>query len=177
MRFWPVRSLLSSVLLLLFLSLSFSNELNGQTTISDGLTGVVTNPSNALVPNAEVEIKDNAKSTAQSTKTDREGVYRFFFLARGRYTLTVGHEGFQKELLGPPGTVNVTFEIAKANRTGGALLLETDTSFSGIGRGFIVETDIVAPITGAIELQDPAAIGGAERRCALTLLGSSKLNP
>jgi hypothetical protein len=51
MRFSLVRSLLSSVLLL-FLSLSFSNELNAQTTTSGGLTGVVTDPSNLLVPNA-----------------------------------------------------------------------------------------------------------------------------
>jgi hypothetical protein len=51
MRFSLVRSLLSSVLLL-FLSLSFSNELNAQTTTSGGLTDVVTDPSNLLVPNA-----------------------------------------------------------------------------------------------------------------------------
>src|SRR5439155_3270619 len=121
MRFWPVRSLLFSVLLL-FLPLSFSNELNAQTTTSGGLTGVVTDPSNALVPNAEVEIKDNGKGTIQSTtKTDREGVYRFFFLAPGRYTLTVTHVGFRQEsravniLLGPQVSVNVTLEIAKAS--------------------------------------------------------------
>ena len=120
MRFWPVRSLLFSFLLL-FLSLSFSNELNAQTTTSGGLTGVVTDPSNALVPNAEVEIKDNAKGTIQSTKTDNEGVYRFFFLAPGRYTLTVTHVGFRQErravtvLLGPEVSVNVRLEIAKAS--------------------------------------------------------------
>src|SRR5438552_15927854 len=120
MRFWPVRSLLFSVLLL-FLSLSFSNELNAQTTTSGGLTGVVTDPSNALVPKAEVEIEDNAKGTIQSTKTDYEGVYRFFFLAPGRYTLTVTHAGFRDEkrgmnvLLGPPVSVNVTLEITKAS--------------------------------------------------------------
>jgi Carboxypeptidase regulatory-like domain len=122
MRFWPVPSLLSSVLLL-FLSLSFSNALNAQTTTSGGLTGVVTDPSNALVPNADVEIKDIAKGTIQSTKTDREGVYRFFFLAPGRYTLTVKHAGFRDEkrgvnvLLGPPVSVNVVLEIAKASTT------------------------------------------------------------
>src|SRR5437870_2179355 len=122
MRFWPVRSSFFSVLLL-FLSLSFSNELNAQTTTSGGLSGVVTDPSNALVPNAEVEIKNNAKGTVQSTKTDREGVYRFFFLAPGRYMLTVTHGGFRQEsravtvLLGPQVSVNVRLEIAKASTT------------------------------------------------------------
>ena len=73
------------------------------------------------MPNAIVEIRDEAKATTQTTKTDREGVYQFFFLAPGRYTLTAAHEGFQKErravqvLLGPPCTVNITLEIAKAS--------------------------------------------------------------
>lgn len=111
---------LYSALLLLF---SISNELRGQTTNSGGLTGVVTDPSHALVPGADVEIKDNAKGTTQSTKTDREGVYRFFFLAPGRYTLTVTRDGFRKEsravnvLLGPPVSVNIALEIPKASTT------------------------------------------------------------
>jgi len=73
------------------------------------------------VPNADVEIKDNRKGTTRATKTDGEGVYRFFFLAPSRYTLTIMHDGFRKEirtvsvLLGPPGTLNVSLEIAKAS--------------------------------------------------------------
>jgi hypothetical protein len=107
-----------SFLLLVF---SFASDLNAQTTTSGGLTGVVTDQSQAVVPDADVEIKDNAKGTTQSTKTDREGVCRFFFLAPSTYTLTVMHEGFRKEsravnvLLGPPGTVNLTLEIATAS--------------------------------------------------------------
>lgn len=110
-------------LLLVFLGLllvpPISNLSIAQTTTSGGLVGVVTDPSNAVVPNADVEIKDNAKSTHQSTKTDRAGVYRFFFLAPERYTLTVSHGGFRTEnravnvLLGPPVSVNVTLQVAK----------------------------------------------------------------
>lgn len=92
-----------------------------ETTTSGGLTGVVTDPSGAVVPNADVEINDNARGTAQSTRADREGVYRFFFLAPSIYMLTVMHEGFRTDsravnvLLGPPGTVNIALEIAKAS--------------------------------------------------------------
>src|SRR5262245_14814811 len=113
--------LLRLLCLPLFLLFCLSYEVKAQTTTSGGLTGVVTDQSNAVVPNADVEIKDNRKGTSQSTRTDREGVYRFFFLPPARYTLTVGQEGFQKEstavnvLLGPPGTVNVTLEIAKTS--------------------------------------------------------------
>jgi hypothetical protein len=107
MRLRPV-----SILLLVVLLASSANKLNAQTTISGGLTGVVTDQSGAVVPNAEVEIRDSAKGTTQSTKTDQQGVYRFFFLAPARYALTVTYEGFRTEsravnvLLPPPGTVN-----------------------------------------------------------------------
>jgi hypothetical protein len=99
------------------LGLCLSDELNAQTTTSGGLTGVVSDPSEAVVPDALVEIRDTAKGTVQSAKTDRDGVYRFFFLTPSRYTLTVSREKFRKTsrtvnvLLGPPGTMNVNLEI------------------------------------------------------------------
>lgn len=98
-----------------------SNRLNAQTTASGALAGVVTDPSSAVIPDASVEIKGIAKGTTQSTKTDREGEYHFFFLAPGRYTLSVTCGGFRSEsravnvLLGPPVSVNVVLEIAEEN--------------------------------------------------------------
>jgi hypothetical protein len=103
------------------LAIGLASELNGQTTTSGGLTGVITDQTNSVVANAEIEIRNDSKGTSQSTKTDREGVYRFFFLAPARYQLTVTHTGFRKEsravnvFLGPLATVNVTLEIAKAS--------------------------------------------------------------
>jgi len=108
-------------LLMLLLCLPYKS--GAQTTTSGGLTGVVTDPSRAVVPGASIEIADTARCTTQSTKTDREGVYQFFFLAPGKYRLTVTLEGFQKAsravnvLLGPPVTVNVALEIAKESTT------------------------------------------------------------
>jgi Carboxypeptidase regulatory-like domain len=127
-------------LLLVFLGLvlvmPISSVSIAQTTTSGGLAGVVTDPSNAVVPNAAVEIKDETKGTHQSTKTDREGVYRFFFLAPARYTLTVSLGGFREEkravsvLLGPPVSVNIMLEIAKASTsttvTGEAPLIQAE---------------------------------------------------
>jgi carboxypeptidase family protein len=119
MRLRPQVLLLPAVLL----GLCLFNEARAQTTASGGLTGVVTDPSGAVVPDASAEITDNAKGTTQATKTDREGVYRFFFVAPGRYTLTVTHDGFRTEIrvvtvpLGPPVTVNVVLEIAKTITT------------------------------------------------------------
>lgn len=95
---------------------------------------MVTDPSQAVVPDALVEVRDTAKGTVQSTKTDRDGVYHFFFLAPSTYTLIVTHERF-RELsrtvnvqLGPPGTMNVSLEIEERSTairvTGEAPLLQ-----------------------------------------------------
>lgn len=103
------------------LAICFTNEVRAQTTTSGAVTGVVTDQSGAVVPNADVEIRDVNKGTTESTKSDRDGVYRFFFLSPSRYTLTVEHDRFRKEsrsvtvLLETPVTVNITLEIAKAD--------------------------------------------------------------
>jgi hypothetical protein len=120
-------------LLLVMLMPNFSIA---QTTTSGGLAGVVTDPSKAVVPGADVEIKDNAKGTVQSAKTDQWGVYSFFFVAPGRYRLIVSHPGFREEnqdvnvLLGPPGTRNITLaiagELSTVNVTDEAPLLQAE---------------------------------------------------
>src|SRR5438876_640047 len=105
----------------LLLAVSFSSELAAQTTVSGGLAGVVTDPSKAVVPDADVVVRGSAKGTTQTTKTDRQGVYQFFFLSPGRYMLTVTHVGFRDEtrvvnvLLGPPVSANVSLAIARVS--------------------------------------------------------------
>ena len=105
------------------LAIAVSNELCAQTTTSGGLTGVVTDQGNAVLPSADIQIKEKDKGILQSTKTDREGVYRFFFLLPATYTLTVSHDGFRTEtravtvLLGPPVSANISLQVATANST------------------------------------------------------------
>ena len=95
--------------------------LYAQSTASGGLGGIVVDHSLAVVSDATVEIKDEAKGTVQSTRTDREGSYQFFFLAPGRYAVAVTHVGFRKErrlvdvLVGPQVSVNFTLTIAEAS--------------------------------------------------------------
>ena len=116
-----LRPIAVSLLVGIFLITFFLNRLNAQTTTSGAVTGVVTDQSGAVVPNADVEIRDITKGTIESTKTDRDGVYRFFFLSPSQYTLTVVHDRFRSEtrsvtvLLETPVTVNIMLEIAKAN--------------------------------------------------------------
>ena len=107
---------------LAILAVVFFHASGAQTASSGGLAGVVTDQSGAVLPNAEIEMKDNSKGTLQSAKSDENGVYRFFFLAPGRYTLTVMHDRFREEmrtvsiLLGPPGTLNMSLKLARRTR-------------------------------------------------------------
>ena len=117
MRLWPLQ-LIAAVL---FVVMCCSCSLDAQTATSGALAGVVNDQSGAVVPDAEIEIRDNAKGTTQSLTTDREGAYQFSFLAPGRYTLTVNHSGFREEkrsvnvLLGPAVSVNVTLALLEAH--------------------------------------------------------------
>jgi Carboxypeptidase regulatory-like domain len=55
-------------------------HVQGQTTTTGGLSGVVVDQTAAVVPDAAVEIEDIAKGTVQSAKTGRNGAYHFSFL-------------------------------------------------------------------------------------------------
>jgi len=111
------------LLIILSLVLFFIQDARAQTTTSGGLTGVVSDPSHAVVPDAVVELRCNTKGSIQTARTNGDGVYWFFFLAPGRYTLTVSHAGFRERshdvnvLLGPPGTRNIALEIAGGSAT------------------------------------------------------------
>ena len=82
-------------LFLLVAVVFLSMKLDAQTAISGGLTGVVADPSGAALQNADVEIKQISKGTTRSTRTNRDGVYRFFFLAPDQYLVTVIAPGFE----------------------------------------------------------------------------------
>src|SRR5438445_316294 len=66
--------------LVVALATLFTCEFHPQTTTSGALTAI-TDQTNAVVPNAQVEIKDLAKDTTLSTKSDHEGLHQSFFLA------------------------------------------------------------------------------------------------
>ncbi len=117
MELLPSRWLLASCLLAVFLC----RETSAQTATSGALTGVVTDVTGAVLPGADVGIRDHNKGTTQSTRTDRQGEYEFFFLSPSRYTLTVAHAAFRTEsrdvnvLLGPPVSVNLVLEVANTS--------------------------------------------------------------
>jgi len=66
---------------------------------SADLTGTVTDPSGAAVPNAKVTAIDTAKGAQRTVMTDDQGFYRLSGLAPASYKLSVEHAGFEAEVV------------------------------------------------------------------------------
>jgi hypothetical protein len=60
------------------------------------ITGTVTDPSGAVVPNATVTVTNQETGTPQSSTSNGDGIYSIPGLPVGTYTLTVSAGGFQK---------------------------------------------------------------------------------
>jgi hypothetical protein len=92
MRNLKVLSVISSFVILFALG---SQKAAAQTSTTGDLTGVVTDPTGAVIPNIKVELKDLQRGGTRETKTTDAGVYRFSLLQDGSYEVDVDTEGFQ----------------------------------------------------------------------------------
>ena len=86
---WAQRLCALTVTLLLLAAAAFS-----QTTGNSSLSGVVTDPTGAVVPGATVEIHNPVSEYARSTTTDSAGQFSFTNLPFNPYHLTVTATGF-----------------------------------------------------------------------------------
>lgn len=83
--------------ILFFLSLSlliFSGSIAFAQNSS--LSGIVADPSGAVVPGAVITLTDVSKGSSQQTKTNRAGFYSLPFVPPGNYSMTVEATGFKR---------------------------------------------------------------------------------
>jgi len=66
-----------------------------QNLTNGGVTGTVTDPSGAVVANANVTLKNRATGAIQTTHTNSTGLYAFPFVQPSDYSITVQASGFQ----------------------------------------------------------------------------------
>ncbi len=66
-----------------------------QSNTTGDLTGIVTDTSGAVVPNAAVTLRSVGTGESQTKTTNGEGSYRFALLKPGSYQLTISASGFQ----------------------------------------------------------------------------------
>ena len=103
------------------------------------VTGVVTDPSGAIIPGATVTLTNPSTNISLTAKTTSAGVYVFDSVQVGTYTVTVEHAGFKKFVstgnvltIGQPMTINVKMDVGQVAQSvvvnGAAELVQTSTS-------------------------------------------------
>ena len=118
-----VKKLFLSVLATVLLAGLMVSTAMAQSSVSGDITGLVTDPSGAIVPNANVTLKSKDTGATQTHATNAQGVYRFSLLTPGNYTLTVQAQGFQgaektaQVSVGQASTVNLELAVAQASQT------------------------------------------------------------
>ena len=94
-----------------------------QSLVSGDVTGIVSDPSGAVVPNATVTIKNNGTGPTQSATSNAAGVYRFSLLSPGNYTITGSAQGFQNKsqavtvAVGQAATLNLQLPLGSSSQT------------------------------------------------------------
>lgn len=134
MRFIAVKAFAAAFVLAI-------SGLYGQTSRGT-LTGIVTDPSTAAVPNAIVKITNVETNVSRGTATNQRGVYRFDAVDPGSYEITIESQGFRtytkRSLFISAAQVvawNATLEIGETANTveitGETATLQTESAVRG----------------------------------------------
>ena len=129
------------VVLAVLLTLSLATApLFGQSLTTGNINGTVLDPSNAVVPNATVNLKNIDTGSTASATTNSSGGYSFSLLRPGHYQVSVKQGGFgeitqtvQVEV-GQTSKVDLALSVAKGTETvevsGTAPLINTEPSMN-----------------------------------------------
>jgi hypothetical protein len=129
-------------ILFIFLSLfAMSGLLFAQRDLGT-ITGTITDPQGAAVPNAKITITEDATGVSTSLQSNETGAFTRPAMKGGTYTVTVEAPGFQKAqqknvLINPgaPTLENVTLQVGNASQTvevtAAAPLLQTESPAIG----------------------------------------------
>jgi Carboxypeptidase regulatory-like domain len=121
---------------------SFGSITRSQVIATSRITGTVTDPNGALIPNAQVVVKNNETGNEYKTKSSDEGVFVVASLPVAVYTVTITAQGFKQTVIpnvktevGQAATVEVKLEVGAADETvtvtGGAEVLQKDSTNVG----------------------------------------------
>jgi hypothetical protein len=129
------RGIAAMLLLMVAFAIAGAQEFRGS------LTGKVTDPNEAVVPGAEVNIKNIETNVVNTATTNEDGSYSFPLLQPGKYTLTVTREGFNTAVreglevrVADKLTLDVKMDIgvaATVTTVAGAPVLETGSVTTG----------------------------------------------
>jgi hypothetical protein len=122
--------------MLLLLATGLLIGVRAQTTTVGNINGTVRDPSGAVVPNAEVVIKEEKTGFTRTVNTGSDGIYTALSLPVGVYTVSTSPQGFKTTVasgielhVSESLVVNLTLEVGAVsetvNVTGEAVTVET----------------------------------------------------
>ncbi|HWY58920.1 MAG TPA: carboxypeptidase-like regulatory domain-containing protein [Terriglobales bacterium] len=158
-----------SFAILLFV-LAAMSQVWAQTTTTGDISGVVTDPTGAVIPNASVTLKNIDTGGSQSATTNAQGSYRFALLSPGNYSVTANATGFQpvtqrvSVALGSSASGNLQLSLSSSSTTvevsGQTTAVETDNA--NLNTNFSPEQVALLPNPGndisAVALTSPGAV-------------------
>ncbi len=133
--------MLSRLLGVLALVSTFASILGAQTATAT-LTGYVTDPSGAAVPNAKVILKNPATGVTTNSQTSGNGLYTLPYVVPGSYEISVDATGFQPQVhpdirvqVGLSVRTDFSLKVGASQQsvtvTSGAAMLQTDNATVG----------------------------------------------
>ena len=162
-RYWP--------LLLVPFVLTIPSRVTAQ-TVTGSITGTVTDPTGAVIPNAQVTAHNIATGVDTQATTNAAGIYNIRFLPIGEYEVTVHASGFVTAKR-PPFALEVdqTVKFDAHLQTGGATTTVNvqgdvapilNTTDAALGTTFTANTVRNIPLNGldfsALTLYTPGAV-------------------
>ena len=136
----------SAALTLAILFLALASSVSAQVGTSS-ITGVVTDPSGAVVANAKVEVRNEDTGVVFNGTTTSAGTYSFPALIPGPYTISVTQPGFQTFssvhnilTIGAPLVVDVTLRVGGVTET-----VEVEESAQRLETSNATVSDIMDP--------------------------------
>ncbi len=81
--------------MLVLMALGLFAGVNAQTATIGNLSGTIRDPGGAIVPKADVEIKEETTGATRIAHANDDGYYLFTSLPAGRYTVTTAPQGFK----------------------------------------------------------------------------------
>jgi Carboxypeptidase regulatory-like domain len=84
--------------LALLLALTAPGSLLRAQTIYGSISGVVQDPSGAVMPGVAVTVRESSTTTEYKTVTNKSGSYRVSFLKPGGYTVRFEKDGFAQDI-------------------------------------------------------------------------------
>src|SRR5262249_9306091 len=112
------------------------------------ITGVVRDPSGAVVMGAQITLRNSNTNIARNATTDKDGIYLFTLVPIGTYELTVTQQGFEKYL-----QKGITLEINQKAKQDVALKVGATNQVVEV-QGDVTQVDTISATLGKVETNE-----------------------